>query len=286
MRPAGDATYAPLAATLERLATAGSKEGGMGLSARLDVSEEPGWITVAELVTDLGLLDDAMRRMGQTYGLENRAFAGTFLLRDLLWTVLAPSVAVFLSERRLPDLDTENVAVLLGEDGFCRDVAFLGSRFLALPEDPEAWHPDAVVVPIEDVLDVGVRIPVSETYLQDLIPALRGLRVRRGTRLLGRAAADVCVEAFIYVGRGLGQEEEGLELATRLLAGPPPLRAPLDYRVIEFPGGSETAPIRNACCLYYKTGAGTCFTCPRKTDEERARQLSEAADVPREDEGS
>ena len=286
MRPAWDATYAPLASTLERLASAGSTEGGMGLSARLGVSDEPGWVSVSDLVTDLGLLDDIMRRMGQTYGLENRAFAGTFVLRDLLWTVLAPAVGVFLSERRLPDLDAENVAVRVGEDGFCRDVAFLGSRFLALPEDPEAGHPDAVVVPVEDVLDIGVRIPVSETYLQDLIPALRGLRVRRGTRLLGRAAADVCVEAFIYVGRGLGREEEGLELATRLLAGPPPLSAQLDYRVIEFSGGSETAPIRNACCLYYKTGAGTCFTCPRKTDEERARQLSEATDVPREGEGS
>jgi len=286
MRPAEDVTYAPLAATLERLSTAGSTEEGMGLSARLGLPDGPGWIKVADLVTDLDRLDDAMRRMGQTYGLENRAFAGTFLLRDLLWTVLAPAVAVFLAERRLPDLDAQNVAVRVGEDGFCKDVAFLGARFLALPEDPEAGHPDAVVVPVEDVLDLGVRIPVSEAYLQDMIPALRELRVRRGTRLLGRVAADVCVEAFIYVGRGLGREEEGLELATRLLAGPPPLRAPLDYRVIEFPGGSETAPIRNACCLYYKTGAGTCFTCPRKTDEERARQLSEAADVAREGEGS
>lgn len=270
----------PLAATLERATSAGQ----MDPSAHVGVPDGPGWASAADLVADPDLLDDIMARLGRTYGTKNPAFAGTMLLRDLLWRTLRPAVAAFLCERRLPDLRAENVALRLGEDGFVAGVAFAGPRFLVLPDDPEAGHPDAAVVPVEDALDVGVRIPVSEAYLPALIPALRSLRVRRGTRVLGRAAADVCAEAFIYVGRELGKEDEGLAWAAGLLAGPPPLEAPLDYRVLPFPGGSEGRRVRSACCLYYKTGNGTCFTCPRKTDEERMRDLAEEA--AREGEGS
>lgn len=272
----------PLAATLERATSAGE----MGLSARVGVPDGPGWVPAADLVADPELLDDIMARLGRTYGTENRAFAGTMLLRDVLWRTLGPAVAAFLCERRLPDLRAENVALRVGDDGFVADVAFVGPRFLALPDDGEAGHPAAVVVPVEDALDVGVRVPVSETYLPALIPALRSLRVRRGTRVLGRAAADVCAEAFIYVGRDLGRKDEGVAWAARLLAGPPPLEAPLDYRVLEFPGGTEARRVRSTCCLYYKTGNGACFTCPRRTDEERIRDLLEEANGVREGGGS
>ncbi len=256
----------------------------MDLSARPGVLEEPGWTVATDLVTDDDLLDDVIGRIGRAYGLENRAFAGTFLLRDVLWRVLSPAAAAFLAEGRLPDLRAENVAISLGEDGFIERVAYLGSRFLALPDDPEAGHPHAVVVSVEDLPDTGVRIPVSETYLAALIPALKGLGVRRGTRTLWRAAADVCAEAFIYVGREMDLEKEGVGLARRLLAGPPPLSASLGYRVLEYPGGSEATRVRSTCCLYYKTGRGTCFTCPRKTDEERIRQLTSVMDKVREGE--
>ncbi|HEV2744575.1 MAG TPA: hypothetical protein VGV91_15575 [Rubrobacter sp.] len=65
----------------------------------------------------------------------------------------------------------------------------------------------------------------------------------------------------------------GVGLAETLLAGPSPLSAPVNYRVLEYPGDSEATRVRNACCLYYKTGNCACFTCPRKTDEERVLDL-------------
>lgn len=45
-----------------------------------------------------------------------------------------------------------------GEDGFVADVVFVGPRFLAQPDDPEADYTDAVAVTEEDVLGVGIRI--------------------------------------------------------------------------------------------------------------------------------
>jgi len=107
-----------------------------------------------------------------------------------------------------------------------------------------------------------------------MVPALRGLRVRRGTGVLWRTAADVCAEAFMFVGRELGREAEAIPLAGRLLSSPGPLSAPTNYYALERAGVRETTRVRNVCCLYYKAGKGACFTCPRTTHEERMRRLA------------
>ena len=203
-----------------------------------------------------------------------RAYAGTSLLRGYLWRILTSAVAVFLLERRLPDLRAESVTLRFGEAGFAEGLAFPAPCFFALPDDPEAGHPDAEVLPSEGAILERMRDALAETHLQVLIPVLRDLRVRRGTRVLWRAAADVCAEAFMFVGRDLGYEGESVGFAEALLAGPSPLSAPINHRVLEYPGGRETTRVRNTCCLYYKLGEGCCFTCPRTTDEERVGRLA------------
>lgn len=272
------ATSSPLAATLERVSAIES-EHGIELSSRLGVPDEPGWAPAAGIAGDHELLTEMMSRIERGCGLENRAYAGTSLLRIYLWRILTPAVAAFLAERRLPDLRAENVMIRFGEGGFAERLAFAGPRFFVLPDDPEAGHPDAVVALSEDALLGEMHGALSGTHLPALIPTLRTLRVRRGTRALWRAAADVCAEAFMFVGRDLGREAEGRALADKLLAPPSPLSAPTNYFTLEYPGGSEETRVRNTCCLYYKLGNGVCFTCPRKTDEERIRQLVEELEV-------
>lgn len=268
-------TDPPLAATLKRASRGTPNDGeGMDLSAGVGVSGE-GWVTAASLAEDRGLLGDLMARVGRGCGSENRAYAGTTVLRGYLWRALSPAVAAFLTERRLPDLRAENVALRFGESGFAEDVAFVSPRFAVLPDDPQAAHPDAEVVPSEGAMLGRMHEALAGTHLPGVIPALRELRVRRGTRVLQRAAADSCAEAFMFVGRELGREEEALGFAETLLSGPPPLSAPTNFCVLEYDGGSERTRVRNTCCLYYKVGDGTCFTCPRTTDEERRRRLAE-----------
>jgi hypothetical protein len=268
-------TETPLAATLERLAAGGIDDEEMDLSARTGSPDGDGWVTVADLADNRELLEDLMSCVGREYGVRNPAYAGTAVLRGYLWRALSPAVAAFLAERRLPDLSAANVALRFGESGFAEDVAFVSPRFAALPDDPQAAHPDAEVVPSEGAMLGRMREALAGTHLPGVIPSLRELRVRRGTRVLQRAAADSCAEAFMFVGRELGREEEGLGFAEELLSGPPPLSAPTNYYVLEYPGGSERTRVRNTCCLYYKVGDGTCFTCPRTTDEERRLRIAE-----------
>lgn len=264
----------PLSGTLHRVSGAG--EGRIDLSAHLGVPDGPGWVPAANIAGNYELLEEMMSRIERGCGLENRAYAGTSLLRIYLWRILTPAVAAFLTERRLPDLRVENVMIRFGESGYAEDVIFVGPRFAALPDDPEAGHSDAVVLPSEDEILARMRAALSETHLPALIPALRELRVRRGTRVLWRAAADVCAEAFLFVGRDLGREAEAREFAGKLLDNPSPLSGPANFIVLEHAGGSEASRVRNTCCLYYKIGNGACFTCPRTTDEERLRRLAEA----------
>jgi ferric iron reductase protein FhuF len=261
----------PLAATLDRVSDAA---GGIDVSAHPGVPDEPGWVTVALLAADTDLLEELMSRIERGCGAENRAYSGTGLLRGYLWRALLPAVAALLAERRLPDLRAENVALRFGEGGFAEDLAFVGPRFAALPDDPEAAHPDAVVLPSEDDLLAWLGGALAQTHLPALVPVLRDLRVRRGTRVLWRAAADVCAEAFMYVGQGMGREERALLLGEKLLSGPA-LPGPANYYLLEHAGGSETTRVRNACCLYYKVAVAACFTCPRTTHEERLRRVAE-----------
>ena len=269
MRPVEDRRLAagPLAATLGRFPVSGDV--GLDLSARTGRPDEPGWITAADLIGDRSLLEELLSRIERGCGPGERAYAGTSLLRSYLWRILTPAVAVFLLERRLPDLRAENVALRFGETGFAEGLTFSAPRFLALPGDPEAEHPDAEVLPSEKDLLVHMRDALAQTHLPALIPALRDLRVRRGGRTLWRAGADVCAEAFMFVGEELGLQEEACAHAETVLSGDSPLSAPTNFFVLEQDGRPKTTRVRNTCCLYYRVGDGACFTCPRTTNEER-----------------
>ena len=263
----------PLVATLDRLALATGEE-GLGLSACTGVSEGPGWITAAELAADRELLEEILERIERGCGVRDRPYAGTSLLRTYLWRILTTSVATFLLERRLPDLQAENVALRFVDSGVAERLAFASPRFFALSDDPEAGHPDATVLPSGEHFLDRMRDALATTHLPTLISALRGLRVRRGTRVLWGAGADVCAEAFMFVGQSLGLEADALGFAEELLSGPSPLSGPTNFFVLEQDGRPKTTRVRNTCCLYYKIGNGPCFTCPRTTNEERIARLA------------
>lgn len=263
----------PLAATLGRLVVGPKDEGG-DLSARFHGAEEPGWIPAAELVANRGLLEEALESIEQGCGVRDRAYVGTSLIRSYLWRILTTSVAAFLLERRVPDLRAENVSLRFGDGGFIEGLAFTSARFFTLADDPEAEHPDATVLPSEKDLLSRMREPIAQTHLQELIPTLRSLRVRRGTRVLWKLGTDAFAEAFMSVGQATGRETEALDAAEKLLEKPSPLSGSANYFALEYEGGSKPSRIRNTYCLHYKVAGSPCLTCPRTTDEERRERMA------------
>lgn len=261
----------PLGATLKRLSTV--EAGGLDLSASVGAPGGAGWVPATGLPYDGGLLEEILGGIGRAHGTGNRPFTTTALLRGYLWRVLVPTVAAFLLERRIPDPEAGNLALRFDENGFAEGFAFVGARFAALPDDPDAVHPDAVVLASEEEQLLWLRERLA-AGLPDLFAALRRSRPRRSERVLWGVAVDSCAEAFMFVGGALGKQEEACSHAETMLSGKSPLSGTTGYFLLEHASGSELTRTRNVCCLYYKVGDGACFTCPRTTNEERVGRLA------------
>lgn len=265
----GDETSAPLSETLSRVAAIdfnGAEVGNLGMPGS-------GWVASAELATNDGLVEELLRRLGRGYESHDRAALTSLFLRGYLWRLLVPVVSAFLIDRRIPDPGAENVALNFDESGAAAGLAFASGRFAALPNDPDAAHPDAQVFMSEGELLVHLRDRIS-IGLPDLFSALRRGRPRRGTRALWGMAADVCAEAFMHTGQAVGREDEACAFAELMLGGPSPLSGSTNYIVLEHDNFSMLTRVRNSCCLYYKVGDGPCFTCPRVSSEERMQEIA------------
>ncbi len=186
------------------------------------------WATPAGLYSDANLLDGLLARAGAGYSTANPAVVASLFLKGYLWRLLSPAVAAFLLDRRLPDLGPRSVAFRFDEEGNAAEASFLSPGFAALPDDPEAGHPESRVVPSEDDLLGLMRDGLAGEHLPPLFDALHP-RARRSRAALWSMAVDACADAFAYVGRELGQEEEARSHATRLLRGPAPLSGPTNY---------------------------------------------------------
>ena len=273
MNPRNDRTQGtPLAATLERVSEAGPW-GDIRLFGHAGSPTGQGWSTVAELYSDAPLLDDSLRRLGREYGTDIPQVTGSLFLKGYLWRVLAPAVAAFILERRVPDLGPESVALRFDGRGFPVDLAVDGV-FAALPDDPGAGHPGALVLTSEKDLSRYLGERFAGSHLPGLLAAL-GPRTRRGSSALRQMAVDAVADAFLIVGQGLGREGEAVNFAKEVLDGPSPLSGTTNYFVVEGDGRRETSRVRNACCLYYRLGRDACLTCPRAARTERTSEAPE-----------
>lgn len=261
----------PLAETLSRVSATGI--GGFAPSALLGAPDGRGWVVADGLFGDDGMLDDLLGRVGRSYGTDDKAAAGTLFLRGYLWRFLVPSVAAFLIDRRLPDLGARNVALRFDEGGRPAGLAFVGPRFAAPKADPEVGSPWAESLDGEDAMLAWMGEGLAGDHLPGLISALRRCGTRRTERALGAAAADVVAEAFLWVGTQLGREDEGRAFAEGVPYVGTPGRGSAHYFAPEQGGSYPAVRVRGVCCFYYRAGNDPCLTCPRITDDERARRM-------------
>jgi hypothetical protein len=106
------------------------------------------------------------------------------------WT-LAPVVLGYVAARRVPVLNAANAVFSVAEDAPMFSVRQLRPRFLALPHDPCATHPDVEVVANEAVLLDRLRATVFDAHLAPVLDGfLAKARVGRRT-LMGSVASGI-----------------------------------------------------------------------------------------------
>ncbi|MFG3342608.1 IucA/IucC family C-terminal-domain containing protein [Glycomyces sp. NPDC048151] len=106
------------------------------------------------------------------------------------WT-LAPVVLGYVAARRVPVLDAANAVFRVSADAPMFSVRQVRPRFLALPHDPCASHPDVEVVANESELLDRLRATVFDAHLAPVLDAfLANARVGRRT-LMGSVASGI-----------------------------------------------------------------------------------------------
>lgn len=271
----------PLSATLRRCS-----ERDSSLNAELGACE-PGWFPASTLVAQGSpeLAEGLTRVVAQHPGAERRV-AGSFFAGEYAWWVPAAAVAAYLAERRVPDLSLDNVALRYrtytwtedGESGEAEriDVRLISGRFAALPDDPAAAHPDALILPDLDALRTWLRERV-EARLAPVIDAVAD-QTRLGRRAQWNLAADALAALFLSVGTGLGDAARGQAegLACVKAAGSPLRNRDTGYLTVTLGEHCETVRARGGCCLYYRVHPGeNCTTCVLRPRDERVQKLRE-----------
>jgi hypothetical protein len=244
---------------------------------------EDGWICAADLLIENSpALEEGLRRAALRYDSIDDRTAAAFLFGHYVWYLTEAAVAAYLSEKRVPDLALDNVALRYstytweyeGTTGESQriDARFLSGRFAALPNDPAAGQPDVMILPDVPALREWMRDRL-ETHLALVVEKLYA-RTRLSRRALWNLAADACASQFLHLDEHLGCTAQGRAegLAFIRSAQSEMRHSKTEYITLEYKDQSETFCSRGGCCRYYMVpGKDTekCWTCVLRPQEEQ-----------------
>lgn len=249
-------------------------------------SIESGWFLGTALLDEKApALEEALARQAVQHPNMEARTRGSYLIGEYSWYVPAVAVTAYLAERRVPDLSLDNLALRFGkytwheggESGEAEriEVRFLGGRFAALPDDPAANHPDAVIVPDHNALREWLRITL-EAHLTPLIEHINA-RTRLGRHAQWCLVADSCAALFLHGGQSLEDELRGkAEALAFVKAHGSPMKNPkTDFVSLQYLEHRETFRTRGGCCRYYTVAEDgyKCTTCVLRKPEERDQLL-------------
>jgi hypothetical protein len=256
----------PLEDTLVRLGSVGAR-----LSLRVPAGGRA--IGADELIEDGPVLTSAVRACEISLGTDAEVAASLFHKQ---WSVSVARAAVgaFTAERRVPDLVAENTVLILDRMGRPTGASLRTPRLAVLAGDPDAAHPDSVVVADEAALRDWLRARVIDGHLTGAVEAMAALGLLTEEQLWGNVAA-ACAGALAVLSNRWGPIEELAAEAAELLDVPGAPTRGLARLVPHEQGGSVKLHVRReTCCLHHCLPADPpqCSSCPLLDEEERVRR--------------
>lgn len=175
------------------------------------------------------------------------------------WT-LAPVVLGYVAARRVPVMDAANAVFSVAEDAPMFSVRQIRPRFLALPHDPCASHPDVEVVANEAVLLDRLRATVFDAHLAPVLDAFLA-RARVGRRTLMGSVASGIAHGVASIAQVVPDPDDVL---AKTLLDAFDVSALVDIRTDE---EGRLVYQRRTCCLALTIeGNRTCATCCVQTE--------------------
>jgi hypothetical protein len=259
-------TGGPLAATLARYGAADPY-----CTPVAGAPTGPRWTRLAAVLDDADLLRSWFDGLaGESHGAPD--VAASYLASWLGGTLLDPLGWAVGAERRAWPLDPAALWIHRHEDGWFDGFAVAARQVRVLPADPDAGHPDAVVV--ADATELRERVASDAVaVLGPLFATVRSF-APYGVRGMWGAVADSlgssAATAAFRAGRPARPAfEAAMGLVDALVAagaGRITRPTPEDVR---YTTGSTTVVHKGTCCLWYKTtdvsapiGERYCLSCP------------------------
>lgn len=249
---------------------------------------ETGWFPAIDLLReDKPALDEALFRQAIHYPKMEARTRGSYLIGEYSWCVPAVAVTAYMAERRVPDLSLENLALRFNKymwrygeetgEGERIEVRFLSGRFAALPDDTDAQHPDAIILPDEVALREWLRDKL-ENHLTPLIERI-SVRTRLGRHAQWCVVADNCAALFLSGGELIKDQARGTAegLAFVKAEGSPMKKSQTDFVSLQYLDHRETFRTRGGCCRYYTVAEDgyKCTNCMLRPADEQHQFLLE-----------
>jgi hypothetical protein len=269
---------APLAATLARLDAADEY-----CEYRVGEPVDGSWVRLDDMLDDPALFDASFDAVVAGEARGRRDVAGSYLASWLVGIVVEPAVMALTTEQRTWPLAAANLAVRPHQGGWFDGLAVLDPDVWMLPGDPDAAHPDSVIV--SGLADLRIAFIAGTAALaRRVFPAVRA-RAPFGMRgMWGSLADGLGARVVAAAEEGGGDVDAAWADVARLLdlleawAPVRPTRPRLDR--VDWDAGSKAFTVRGTCCLFFKTVEGPpdrfgddyCTSCPLRDDEWRRQR--------------
>lgn len=225
-----------------------------------------GMVCACDLVNDPVKVATYLDYVESVYQMDkgNRQIAASFLVLGYFWPPMLGAAACMLLERRVPDLSAQNVWVNLNGYG----VRFSSPRFYALPDDPDAMHPNATILPDVEALRHYIAHAFTNEHAEPLFASLRSV-APYGVNGMRANYVDRMVSALIWVGDVIGDPAiAATEVPAFVTCMTDKRRAGVVQ--IEHSGKPRMLQLRSGCCLNYRLpGREKCETCCLLSMDER-----------------
>lgn len=247
------------------------------LKPELGAPSGDSWLAADDLAPGAAMLQALVAAAQARLHTKAAAVIASAILQSYQWPLISTSVACYLLDRRVPDLRPSAARTRFTAEHEGDALALLGGRFTALPGDPAASHPDAIIVGDQAALRAALRVQI-ESHLGLVIDQLcAGLRCK--PRGLWLNVADSLASTLLWLAQEHGSAPtlEQLEAETAALIHAP--GSPLAGRRIGLiqlthQDREHVFLERATCCYWYKTAGGEyCSTCPHRTAEDRRAKL-------------
>lgn len=248
---------------------------------RLGMPSDAGWFCLDSITSEEGWLDEWVRQINKSEG-GPAAMTGSFLASWIAGMVVEPAARALLSQRRTWPLDPCRLFVHRHEDGWLDGLSVASPAVRMLQDDPQAGHPDAIVV--ED--EAALRRNFATEAVAVLTPLFGAVRARTpyGVRGMWGAVADSIAGGATW--RARQHDEDGaaafgraMELVAILATQTSNLRVRPKLVPVEWSAGVHHFSCKGTCCLWYQSqespdpsGEGYCSSCPKRSPESQAQR--------------